>query len=321
MKKLSIFLALIGLALGTLLIGWFGAGGVFAAALALGWRGFFWLLLCQLGILAWLGLAWRTLLPTGLPLIYVWGRMVRDSAGNCLPFSQMGGFIFGARAITLHGVSARRAVASTFVDVTIEFLAQLAFAGVGLIVLILRMPESALVWPLALGLGAAAVGGAVFIALQQGIGTIFRAIAERISAGWLRQQTARIGALEGELSGIYQRIPRLALAGSAHFLGWIFAGLTTWLALHFLGAEIDVASAVATEAILQVGLNFAVLVPGSLGVQEAILAALGALFGIAPEVTLAFSLIRRARDLAIGIPVLLLWQVFEARRVRATLLP
>ncbi len=71
---------------------------------------------------------------------------------------------------------------------------------------------------------------------------------------------------------------------------------------------------------MQVGLNFAVLVPGYLGVQEAVLAALGALFGIAPEVTLAFSLIRRARDLAIGVPVLLLWQVFEARRVRETLL-
>ena len=320
MKKLSLLLALVGLALGTLLIGWFGAGGVFAAALALGWRGFFWLIACQLGILALLGLAWRTLLPASLPLIYIWGRMVRDAAGNCLPFSQMGGFIFGARAITLHGVSARRAVASTLVDVTIEFLAQLAFASVGLVILILRVPDSTLVWPLALGLAVAVIGGAVFIALQQGVGPIFRAIGERISAGWLRQQTARIGALEGELSGIYQRIPRLALAGLLHFLGWICAGLTTWLALHFLGAAIDVASAVAAEAILQVGLNFAVLVPGYLGVQEAVLAALGALFGIAPEVTLAFSLIRRARDLAIGVPVLLLWQVFEARRVRETLL-
>lgn len=320
MKKLSILLALLGLALGTLLIAWFGVGGVFDAAIALGWVGFFWLLLCQLGILALLGLAWRVLLPKGMPLIYVWGRLVRDSSGNLLPFSQMGGFIFGARAITLAGVSARRAVASTLVDVTIEFLAQLAFAGVGLVILILRAPNSALVWPLAFGLAAAVIGGGVFIALQQGVGPIFRALAARISAGWLRQQTARIGALEGELSGIYQRIPRLALAGSVHFLGWICAGLTTWLALHLLGATIDVASAVAVEAIFQVGLNFAVLVPGYLGVQEAVLTALGVLFGVAPEMTLAFSLIRRARDLAIGVPVLLLWQVFEARRARETLL-
>ena len=320
MKKLSLLLALVGLALGTLLIIWFGVGGVFDAAIALGWKGFFWLLACQLGILALLGLAWRTLLAGGLPLIYVWGRLVRDSAGNLLPFSQMGGFIFGARAITLHGVSARRAVASTLVDVTLEFLAQLAFAAVGLVILILRVPNSALVWPLALGLAAAVIAAAVFVALQQGVGSIFRALAERISAGWLHRQTARVGALEGELSGIYQRAPRLALAGTLHFLGWICAGLTTWLALHLLGATIDVASAVAAEAILQAGLNFAVLVPGYLGVQEAALAALGALFGIAPEVTLAFSLIRRARDLAIGVPVLLLWQVFEARRARETLL-
>jgi hypothetical protein len=44
---------------------------------------------------------------------------------------------------------------------------------------------------------------------------------------------------------------------------------------------------------------------------------LGALFGIAPEVALGASLIRRARDIAIGIPILLIWQIFEVRRLRA----
>jgi hypothetical protein len=41
---------------------------------------------------------------------------------------------------------------------------------------------------------------------------------------------------------------------------------------------------------------------------------LGALFGVSPEASLALSLIRRARDFAIGAPALIVWQVIEGRR-------
>jgi hypothetical protein len=40
------------------------------------------------------------------------------------------------------------------------------------------------------------------------------------------------------------------------------------------------------------------------------------LFGIPPEISLGVSLLRRARDIAIGIPVLLIWQWIEVRRLR-----
>jgi hypothetical protein len=42
---------------------------------------------------------------------------------------------------------------------------------------------------------------------------------------------------------------------------------------------------------------------------------LGALFGFAPETGVAISLLRRARDVAVGVPVLLAWQAVEARRI------
>jgi glycosyltransferase 2 family protein len=61
----------------------------------------------------------------------------------------------------------------------------------------------------------------------------------------------------------------------------------------------------------------AFLVPVNAGVQEAGYAGLGAIFGVPPELSLGVSLVRRARDLAVGIPILLLWQTFEARRLRS----
>jgi hypothetical protein len=38
---------------------------------------------------------------------------------------------------------------------------------------------------------------------------------------------------------------------------------------------------------------------------------LGAIFGLPPEMALALSLLKRGRDLAIGIPALLAWQTLE----------
>jgi hypothetical protein len=39
------------------------------------------------------------------------------------------------------------------------------------------------------------------------------------------------------------------------------------------------------------------------------------LFGLSPEVALALSLLKRARELATGLPCLIVWQGLEARRL------
>ena len=40
------------------------------------------------------------------------------------------------------------------------------------------------------------------------------------------------------------------------------------------------------------------------------------IFGIPPELSLGVSLVRRGRDIAIGVPILLVWQFIEMRRLR-----
>jgi len=51
-------------------------------------------------------------------------------------------------------------------------------------------------------------------------------------------------------------------------------------------------------------------------VQEAAYVALGLIFGIDSQISLSLSLLRRGRDILIGIPVLLGWQVVEMNRLR-----
>jgi hypothetical protein len=37
---------------------------------------------------------------------------------------------------------------------------------------------------------------------------------------------------------------------------------------------------------------------------------------VPPELSLGVSLVRRARDVVVGVPILLLWQYLEVRRLR-----
>ncbi|HEY0300060.1 MAG TPA: hypothetical protein VGC36_01935, partial [Rhizomicrobium sp.] len=70
----------------------------------------------------------------------------------------------------------------------------------------------------------------------------------------------------------------------------------------------------AIEALLAALRSATVFIPAAIGVQEAGYAALMPLFGLGPEVGLAVSLLKRARDIVVGVPVLLAWQAVEGRR-------
>lgn len=320
MKKISIALAILGLLLATLLIGWFGTDHVFGALLSVGWHGFGVLVIWQMLLFAVLALAWTIIASCcGEPryTVYLWGRMVRDAATSCLPFSPVGGFVLGARAVTLHGVRIAAATASTVVDVTAEVLAQLAFAAIGLCILIARDPDTRLAVPLAviLGLGLAAIGG--FAWAQRGAAAIFNALGRRIAGQWFDGATDRVALLQTELTAIYARPGRLALACGVHLLGWLGTGIGDWIAYRLLGVDITLPAALAIDALLNTVLAAAFLVPGYAGVQEAAYAAIGSLFGIPPDMSLGVSLLRRARDILVGVPTLLAWQVIEMRRLRS----
>jgi glycosyltransferase 2 family protein len=319
-KTLSVALAIVGLLLGTLLIGWFGAGRVLTGVLSVGWGGFAIVLGWQLLLFVILGLAWDAIAPRREARrlwVFIWGRMVRDAAANCLPFSQLGGFVFGARAVTLHGIGWSMATASTVVDVTAEFLSELAFTGIGLGILVARAPDSRLAVPVEVGLGLAVMAGLALVALQQGAAPLFARLGQRIAARRLTDAQERVDVLQAELTLIYGHTPRLAIGFAVHLLGWLCTGVSGWLTYHLLGVPIDFDDALAIEALLAAATAATFLVPVSAGIQEAGYAGLGAIFGVAPDLSLAVSLVRRARDLALGVPILLLWQVLEMRRLRA----
>jgi glycosyltransferase 2 family protein len=248
--------------------------------------------------------------------VLIWGRMVRDASANCLPFPQLGGFVFGARAVTLHGIEWHTATASTVVDVTAEFLAQIAFTCIGLGVLLARAPRSGLAVPVEVGIGLAVLACFGFVWAQKGAVPVFAGIGRRIASNRFTDAKERMEVLQAELGLIYGHTAKLALGFFVHLIGWICTGVAGWIAYRALGVPIDFDDALAIEALLSAAAAVAFLVPINAGVQEAGYAGLGAIFGVPPELSLGVSLVRRARDVLVGVPILLLWQFVEMRRLR-----
>ena len=177
--------------LGTALVGWFGFERVADATVSVGAWGFTAICAWQLVLFAVLGLAgtcccradrsWRV-------WVLVWGRMVRDAAGTACPFSLVGGFVLGARAVTLHGVPWPAAAASTVVDVTAEFLAQIGLVLIGVLILSTRSPSSSMILPVCLGLIAALIAGLASVWLQRGATSPLMRLSHRMLGNWIQRR-------------------------------------------------------------------------------------------------------------------------------------
>jgi putative membrane protein len=319
MRRLSYVLALLGALIALLLVSYYGFGNIASAVSRIGWTKFGLIVGWQFVLFVILGLAWDVITPSRTmrrPLVLIWGRMVRDASANCLPFSQVGGFVFGARAVTLHGVEWHTATASTVVDVTAEFLAQIAFACIGLGILLVREPGSRLAVPAEIGIGAAVLAGFGFVWVQQGAAPVFARIGRRIARNRFSNAEERFDLLQAQLVLIYGHTGKLALGCVMHLIGWTGNGVAGWIAYRALGAPIEFDEALAIEALLSAMAAVAFLVPVNAGVQEAGYVGLGAIFGVPPDLSLGVSLVRRARDIVVGVPILLIWQFVEMRRLR-----
>jgi putative membrane protein len=312
---------LLGVLIALLLVSYFGFDNVAGAVGRVGWSQFGMICAWQIVIFVVVGVAWDVILPASVKRpawVMVWGRMVRDAAANCLPFSQVGAFVFGARAVTLHGVAWHTAAASTAVDVAAEFLAQIAFAGIGLGVLLARAPESRLAVPMEVGIGLAVLACFGFVWAQKGAVPVIARIGRRIAGRWFGNAGERMEVFQEELATMYSQTGKLALGFFLHLIGWLCTGVAGWITYHALGVPIDFDDAMAIEALLAASAVLTFLVPVNAGVQEAGYAALGAIFGVPADLSLAVSLVRRGRDIVVGVPILLVWQYVEMRRLRET---
>jgi glycosyltransferase 2 family protein len=315
MKAVPVIAALVGLAVIAVLIAVFGLGAVLSSLTAIGWRGFTAVCLIHLALMAIMGLAWRGLVPRAPIWPFLWGRLVRDAGSEVLPLSPVGGCVLGVRALSLAGISGSIAAASTIVDLTLEFFAKLAYTALGLVLLVGLQPGSQIALPLTAGLAAAGVAAVGFVAAQHHSFGFFDRFARILGRGWAERIAAGTAALHTALVRTYQRKAGLWAGFSLHLACWIAGALEAWIALRLAGAPLSFKTVLVIESLLYAVRTFAFAIPNAVGVQEAAYVLIGANFGLAPEMALALSLLKRARDLTIGLPALGVWQIVEGARL------
>ncbi|MDE2466427.1 MAG: flippase-like domain-containing protein [Alphaproteobacteria bacterium] len=322
--KLGVLLAaLAGFAGAAYLVVFVGFDSIWHAVAHIGWTGFGALCLLGLANFMLLGSAWYLIVPehgARRLLTFFWARAVRDSAGDVLPFSQLGGMLIGARAATLRGLPLTVGLATMVVDVTLEMVSQICFIVGGLLILVVTLPlegrqldilEAATA---AIVLGLLGAGGFV-VAQRRGFDAL-----ERITARFLPKTAHYAGDIHRLVAQVHAQPRRMVASFVIHFCGWIAGAVITWLALRLMGRHVVFSDAVAIESLMCALRSAAVFVPGAIGVQEAGYAVLMPLFGMPADIGLALSLLRRAQQIADGAPILLAWQLAEggfAARLRA----
>ena len=309
---------LAGLALAIFLVLHIGIVPVLDAVARVGWGGFALIVLSGLAVGLWSVTGWYVLIPGKAPwLVFALARQLRDSASDVLPVTQIGGIVVGARAIILGGVAPPLAFASAIVDVTTELMAQIAFIALGLMLGFTQLRASATLAPYADGmiLGTALlVPGVIAFVVLQRRGSF---MAEKLAARFLPAAVRHTAAFSQALHEIYRNPLRLALSSTLHLASWIAFGVWIWIVMRLIGAPVSIFSAIAIESMLTALRSATVFIPASIGVQEMGYAALAQVFGMGAEVGLAVSLLKRARDIVVGVPVLLIWQAIEGKRAFA----
>ena len=315
-RSVAVAIALAGLALGTGAVIWLGARHVLDTILQIGWLGLVYVVSWQLAVYVLLGVAWWVLCPSVNFWMVIWARLVREGGQTCLPFSEIGGLVFGARALMLGGIDFARAAASTIVDVVTEGIGLVPFLLFGLITVLTRKPGNSVVLPMSIGLGVLVLGGVAAFSGRRQLAKLLRAGTARLLKPWVKDAPKRADELQQAVENLLHRYGRVTASSLLHLLCWCGGGGNIWLAYHLLGAKPSVGDALAIESMLSSVLAVGLLVPAGLGVQELSYVGIGSLFGIPAHFSLALSLVRRARDIIIGAPALLVWQALEARELR-----
>jgi putative membrane protein len=314
--KLRLLLALcLGLGILAAVLARFDLAAVATSLSRVGIGGFF--LIVAAGLLAEIVLASGIvpLLPQAMPFAaVVASRQLRDSAADTLPITQLGGIAFAARALVLAGTRGPLASAAVIADLTTETFAQGLYVLVGVIASLSLLAKSALLSPYV----GAMLAGAIFLSL----GSMGFAAAQLGGSRWAERlggklfpgAAAHTQAFREAIHLIYRRRGRLLLSMLLQLAGWMGSGLWLWVMLKVMGLSTGFWAAIALQALVE-GLRSAmVFIPAAIGVQEAGYAVLAPLFGLPPETGLALAVLRRARDIAVAVPVLLAWQAIEARR-------
>jgi len=313
------FLAAVAFVLGatllTVLIAWRGYEALWAA-LVRGGAALAWLLPWYAVVMTVDAVAWAVLLPATqrrerLLFLAVW---IGNGVNWLLPVAQIGGDLVRIRIIASAGVRLPVAVSSVLVDKTLQATAIAVTSAVALAALVRHVGDL----PIAPVVGAfiALVGSGIYVFYRlqySGLITRLTAGTTFITRVRLPGIAAKAAAIDRRTRALYASSPTMACAIFWRLLNPLLLSGEVYIAMLCFGMPLSYFECVVLQSLAQAVRSAAFLVPGGLGVQEGGVVLLALALGVPADTGLALALAKRARELVIGVPGLILWQLYESQ--------
>jgi putative membrane protein len=265
-------------------------------------------------------LAWWSLFPKSERLSLMetfWMRWIGESVSTLVPSASVGGDVVRARLAALRGAPIPTAAASVLVDITLGVFVQIVFTLLGLGLIVAVTGRHGFVRPTLIGavIGVFAIVG-FYVVQRLGIFRFIGRIISRLANAEDWHSLVHSGhSLDQAIRRLYAR--RRGVIGCCAWTATslILGSGEIWIAVHALGLRATLVNSVVLQSMVMTIRSAMFPVPGALGVQEGGYVLVGNLLGIPGDAAFALSLIARVRELILGIPGLVVWQVIEARRV------
>ncbi|HWY50359.1 MAG TPA: flippase-like domain-containing protein [Chthoniobacterales bacterium] len=317
------FLAFAGAALFTALLVREGVGQIGGAIATAGWA--------ILAVVAYHffvpvfldSLAWWVLFPKAerppLRRIY-WMRWIGESVSTLVPSAAVGGDIVRARLAAVKGTPLPIAAGTVLVDLTLGVFTQAAFTLLGVLLLVQSTGRKNFVGPTLIGtlVGVAAVGGFYFVQRRGMFRFLARMIAKLANSPEWQSLVQTGETLDQTIRTLYARRRGVIGCCVSTIFSLILNSGEIWIALYALNLHATVVNAIILQSMALTIRSVAFPVPGGIGVQESGYVLVGNLLGIPGDTAFALSLIARVRELTLGIPGVIAWQLIEGRRLLRT---
>ena len=240
-------------------------------------------------------------------------RAAGEAVNAITPTAYLGGEPVKAWLLRQRGIPLVLGLTAVLASKTALMLTQGVFVFLGVLLGLHRWQPGIPLWAVAGGgmaLGAL-IFGLMIGAQRRGVFGFLLDLSRRVSGrdALLAAWESDLRALDGRLREFYGSRQRVFFVCCVcHLAGWVVGSLEVYLVLWLLGTPVDFVSAFIIEALSGVAKLAAVIVPGSLGVQEGGQVLIFAAFGLSVPLAVTFSLLRRGRELlwvGFGLSVLL----------------
>ena len=252
-----------------------------------------WLLFC---------LAWWFTLPPGAPFQ---GLFLTRAAGEAVnyttPLAHLGGEPLKALLLSRQGIPLTDGLASVVVTKTADVFVYCFFIIMGLATAALGVRDFSFALAGWTGAGLLLAGGVLLLYCSQrrGLFSLFHRLIYRLGfrgEGWIRKREV-LQTLDGRIENLYTS--RKSVSGCLLFtlLAWLASPLETYFFLWALGTPVEPMTAVVIQALVMGVKVSTIFIPGGLGAVEggSVLIFLG--LGMSAESALAYSLLRRGREI------------------------